>query len=461
MPGRILIIDDVATNRIVLKARLAAAAYQVELSAGAQDALRLGRAQLPNLVLIGGSMPTNTALDLCRALRALPGAATLPIVLLGDTSDRAIRLSALEAGVDAFLDPLPPVGVMLARIRNLLRRDAAEKDLMRHQADAGAFGFAEAAGGFASPGQIALIAPSVAIGMHWRNALRPLLRDRIEVMDPTHALSELNNTRHPDAILIAPDADASGAALGLLSDLRCRNETHRAAILMLMDHVDPMLGIMALDLGVTDLVETGFDAVEMALRLRRELARKTLGDRCRNALQDGLRLASIDPLTGLHNRRFAMSELERIVTKSVQTNSDFAVMMLDLDRFKRINDTYGHAAGDTVLAEVSRRMGACLRDGDLLARIGGEEFLAVTRQCSASDAAYTAERLRKAVSVTPVRLKDGQEISVTLSIGLVLGGPRGLQNECDPARLIDIADKALYSAKADGRNQITVHRTAA
>ena len=208
------------------------------------------------------------------------------------------------------------------------------------------------------------------------------------------------------------------------------------------------------------LTNDGFDSREIALLLRREMSRKSQNDRRRAALQKSLQLASIDPLTGLFNRRYALDQLDKIALGAVKNGETYAVMVLDLDRFKRVNDLYGHSTGDIVLQEVSARMAGCLRRNDFLARIGGEEFLAVIRTCDLVAAQKAAERLRKIVADTPVLLPDGENsVHMTVSIGVVMGGD--INQPGDPATLVDLADRGLYVAKADGRNQVTVCETAA
>lgn len=460
MPGRVLIVDDRMTSRIDLLARLSPAAYDLIPSHDMKSALTAARKQLPDLILLAANLPKGEAYTLARSLRALPGGSCLAIAMIGDTSDRALRLAALEAGADAFLLTHMRADILLARVRNLLRRGGSDRELLLNET--AQYGFGEPSQqAFASPGQITLIAPSVETGLQWRKRLLPLLRDRIDVLKADHALAELNASSQPDAIVIATDPDGRDGALRLLSDLRCRADTQRAAIILVQSQPDPEAAIMALDLGVDDLVDTGFDCVEMVLRLRRELARKAQSDRCRNALQDGLRLAATDPLTGLFNRRYAMAELQRILHDPAEVQAGFAILAMDLDRFKRINDTFGHGAGDAVLTEVSRRMSECVRAGDFLARIGGEEFLAVIRTCDATEAARTAERLRRMVSDQPVVISQNTSVEVTLSIGLVQCGADPTGTHSDPAQLINLADKALYAAKTEGRNQVCLHRHAA
>ncbi len=177
-------------------------------------------------------------------------------------------------------------------------------------------------------------------------------------------------------------------------------------------------------------------------------------------MQDSLRLALIDPLTGLHNRRYALPRLAAIAAQAAEAGTDFAVMVVDLDRFKQVNDLHGHGAGDQVLVEVSRRLAANLRGSDLLARIGGEEFLVVLPDTGMTDARQIAERLCAAVDERPIRLATGLGLTVTVSIGVAVargsaGGPGRVE------AVVEQADLALLESKGSGRNQVTFRRSAA
>jgi len=461
MAGRILIADDVMTNRIILKARLGAAAFITLQATSPAEVLSIAQSEIPDLILLSDTLCENDSLELCTQLRAMPQTNDIPLVVMSHDQSRDMRLRALAAGVDAVLPCLPNDAILRARIGNLLRRRAAERELSRSGDQTAAFELAEMPQtAFTPPGQIALIAPTLADGLKWRNGLSSKLRDRISVIDPAHAMIELDGEPPADAIVIAERPDKPGEAIQLLSDLRCHSETLRAATIVVQADPNQKRAIMALNLGANDLVENGFDAEEMALILRRELKRKAENDSRRAALKDGLRLAATDPLTGLYNRRFALRQLSSIAKTAPERGEQYAVMVIDLDRFKRINDLYGHASGDAVLTEIADRMTSCLRRDDFLARIGGEEFLAVIRSADLEIAQVAAERLRRVVANQPVCLPDGKGYEqMTMSIGLVIGGTPDMPS--DPAALIDLADRGLYIAKADGRNQVTVHESAA
>jgi two-component system cell cycle response regulator len=219
---------------------------------------------------------------------------------------------------------------------------------------------------------------------------------------------------------------------------------------MVLPEGDSERAAIALDLGASDILYEPVDTQELAIRIRAQLGRKRQADRLRASLRAGLELAARDSLTGLHNRRYALYQLERMIARP---GRGVAVMMLDLDHFKAINDTHGHVAGDEVLRLVSRRLRAQLRSGDLVARIGGEEFLVALPDSDRAAALDCAERLRRAISETPFDIGGGGSVTVTLSVGLALSPSGSAEN---PAALIDRADRALYGSKADGRDQVTL-----
>lgn len=161
-------------------------------------------------------------------------------------------------------------------------------------------------------------------------------------------------------------------------------------------------------------------------------------------------LMTTDGLTSVHNKRYLLETLEREVHQSSRAGTPLCVMMLDLDKFKSINDMHGHLAGDAVLVEFASRVKSVLRSGDLLARYGGEEFVMLLTRTSIQDAVQIAERVRQLTAATPVSFED-KEIPVTVSIGICCND--GTQN-IDPSELIARADEKLYFAKNSGRNQV-------
>ena len=458
MSGRILIADDLVTSRLVLRVKLASARYEVLQADTADEAYEMARRASPDLILIDDRLDGGRGLDLCRRLKRETATQDLPVIVLSPGGDGARRLAALHAGADESLSkPIDDVA-LLARVRSLLRARETWQELRRRRTTAAAFGFAEDAAPFRRPGRVALVCEDAEAGGRWRGGLAPLLPDRVDLMTPDEALDNASAPAPADLFVIPDGVSCHGGGLGLLSNLRSRAGTRHSAIVFVHDRADPSAGATALDMGANDLLETGADPGELAIRARTQLRRKRESDRLRASVEQGLKLAATDPLTGLYNRRYAMAYLDRVGREAATAKKPFTVMLADLDWFKRINDTHGHAAGDAVLAGVAARLRDNLRGEDLVARIGGEEFLIALPDTPLDRAAPAAGRLCRLIGGRPIRVPgSGAEIAVTMSIGVAVGGTPGESVE----GLIDRADRALYRAKADGRNKVDVSRSAA
>lgn len=158
-----------------------------------------------------------------------------------------------------------------------------------------------------------------------------------------------------------------------------------------------------------------------------------------------------DPLTGLYNVRYFRKRLEEEVIEAHRHQSPLSLIYFDLDHFKRVNDSYGHSVGDEVLIAVSRAASDVLRQHEVLARVGGEEFVGLLPRCTKADAKITAERLRTEIAATAVKIDRGKNIAVTVSLGVA-----DLAETDDSKTLYAKADSALYQAKARGRNRVHV-----
>jgi len=162
-------------------------------------------------------------------------------------------------------------------------------------------------------------------------------------------------------------------------------------------------------------------------------------------------LSNTDPLTGIYNRRFFMDSAAKQMDRVNRINSEAFVILFDLDRFKKINDNYGHHAGDVVLNDIAARVTGMLRSYDLFARYGGEEFIIFTADIDKASVICLAERIRADIADTPVK-SDGIHISITASFGIAPAAP---VNNLEAA--IAFADNAMYEAKAAGRNRVVFH----
>lgn len=202
--------------------------------------------------------------------------------------------------------------------------------------------------------------------------------------------------------------------------------------------------IEALDCGADDLLRKPYQPMELHARLR--VASRTV------ALQrEMLRTALTDALTQIANRRAFMDGLDREVARAKRHGSTLSVVMVDIDHFKQVNDTYGHAAGDRVICATAATLGSQFRKSDFVGRVGGEEF-AVYLTGTASDMAVSlAERTRRALTETQISVTDDCALQVTASLGVAELSPDDLTAD----DVLQRADKALYGAKEAGRNRVS------
>ena len=246
-------------------------------------------------------------------------------------------------------------------------------------------------------------------------------------------------------------ADVDG--LRLCSQLRSLERTRLLPILVIVDPEDNARLLRGLDLGVNDYLVRPVDRNEMLARVRTQVRRKRFADRLRDNVQLTMEMAITDGLTGLHNRRYLERHLVTLMGKAVSRSKQLSVLLLDIDHFKLINDTHGHAAGDEVLRDFARRVRTVVRNVDLACRLGGEEFVIVMPDTDTALAALVGDRIRRKIAAEPFSLGEGMpEGEVTVSVGVSsLVGP-----DDTPEDLLKRADQALYEAKRAGRNRVSV-----
>lgn len=208
--------------------------------------------------------------------------------------------------------------------------------------------------------------------------------------------------------------------------------------------------IDGLDAGADDYITKPFVAQELEVRLRVGSRILALQQSLQEALEKQSYQARHDPLTGILNHREILNILEKEINRSERQGNSLAVIMGDLDYFKKVNDTYGHVAGDAVLVEVANRMRHNIRTYDSIGRYGGEEFLLVLPNCAAQEAMLIANRILDNISKEPVMF-NSTPIPITISLGLAV---KEVGEILATADLVQAADTALYQAKKNGRNRI-------
>jgi diguanylate cyclase (GGDEF)-like protein len=277
--------------------------------------------------------------------------------------------------------------------------------------------------------------------------------DVVSAEDGTRALQELDRDDPPRLALldwIMPGYDGAE----ICRELRQRKSKAYPNLILLCSKESKQNIVQGLESGADDYLTKPFDAEELKARLRASQRILELEDRLVEARESMRFQATHDLLTSLWNRGVISELLVREIGRSRRERNCTAVMMCDIDHFKSVNDSFGHAAGDDVLREVSRRLQTSVRSYDMVGRYGGEEFLVVLNKCDPASSVARAENLRSVIFSRPVQLPAGP-LSVSISIGLALSNDFP---KCDVEELLLQADKALYAAKAAGRNCVRIAR---
>ena len=446
MPHTILVADSAADRRIALQATLARGHYVCRTASDAAELIATARANPTDLILCDTACdrPCGVGSFLTRLRSATE--ASIPVVALTASDTTDARLAALRSGADAVLPRSAPGPLVLARIRSLLRNADTASALLARNSTVQALGLADPGAAYEMPASIALVADEHARAEIWAETVNLGQTATCKPLTLDQALTGLETSGPCDVIVIEAPLSHPGDAISLLADLRARAATRHAEVSVVHDRADIETATTALDVGASDLVMAGFRPDELSLRIRALVRRKREADTLRASLDQSLRLAVEDPLTGLYNRRYAMAHAERLS----RSEKGYCVVLADIDRFKSINDSLGHAAGDAVLVEVARRLRDNVRSVDLVARIGGEEFLIFLPGSDPTAAENAAVRLCEVIRKTPISLGRGEDpIHVTASFGVAEAESgetlKGVLNH---------ADTALYGAKAAGRDTV-------
>jgi len=453
MSARILVVDDNPANRKLLEARLTAEYFEVVSASGGFEALEICEQGRCDIVLLDVMMPGMDGFEVCRRLKAGTRTAHLPVVMVTALDQPADRVRGLDAGADDFITkPIDEVH-LIARVRSLARLKMVIDELRQRAAAAVALGMPERFDGDklqgADRGRLLLVEDRASSAYRLQEALAP----RFEVVVEANAQEAMFRAAEEafDVVIVSlglRDFDA----LRLAGHIRALERTRHLPILMIADLDDRPRVLRGLELGVNDWLSRPVDRNELLARVRTQLRLKRYAEHLRQQVEQSIELALVDPLTGLNNRRFLENQLNGLIETAKRERQPLALLVFDIDHFKKVNDTYGHDAGDDVLKAFADRLRAIVRRGDLLCRMGGEEFLILMPNVSGAVATKVAERARKAIEEVPFLVQNGAEsIVVTTSIGVA-----ERRDGVDPAEIYHRADKALYQAKSDGRNRVAV-----
>ena len=452
MTARVLVVDDVPANVKLLEARLSAEYFDVITAYNGAEALAVCERAECDIVLLDVMMPDMDGFDVCRRLKSNPATHHIPVVMVTALDQPSDRVKGLEAGADDFLTKPVSDVALLSRVRSLVRLKMVTDELRMRAVTSREIGIEsperEAIADTGRQGRVLIVDD------------RPSSYERIQATLSTEQTVEVE-PEPGEALFRAAEGDydmlivslglQNFDALRLCSQVRSLERTRGLPILAIAEPDNMARLTRGLEIGINDYLVRPIDKNEMLARVRTQIKKKRYTERLRDNVQMSIEMAITDPLTGLFNRRYMETHLASLVEQAANRGKPIAVLILDIDFFKSVNDGHGHDAGDDVLREFALRIRKSIRNIDLACRYGGEEFVIVMPETDMAVAMVVAERLRRRIANEPFAIQNGSNsLDVTISVGLA--------DLCEPsdnaATILKRADQALYRAKRDGRNRV-------
>ncbi|HEY0220157.1 MAG TPA: PleD family two-component system response regulator [Afipia sp.] len=452
MSARVLVVDDVLANVKLLEARLSAEYFDVVTASCGTQALEICERAECDIVLLDVMMPDIDGFEVCRRLKSNPRTHFIPVVMVTALDSPSDRVRGLDAGADDFLTKPVSDVVLIARVRSLTRLKMMTDELRMRAITSHEIGVQSpernAVADTGRGGRILLVDDRVAS----YERLAPVLATEHHVdvePNPSEALFHAADGNY-DLLIVSLGLE-NYDGLRLCSQARSLERTRSVPILAISDADNNARLLRGLEIGVNDYLLRPVDKNELLARARTQIRKRRYTDHLRDNVQNSIEMAITDGLTGLHNRRYLESHIGTLAEQASSRGKPLALMILDIDHFKLINDGYGHDAGDDVLREFAVRIRKSIRGIDLAARYGGEEFVIVMPETDLHVAGLVAERLRQSIAGEGFSIEKGtRRIDVTISIGIAT-----LDNKGEPVSdVLKRADQALYRAKHDGRNRV-------
>ncbi|MAZ76157.1 MAG: PleD family two-component system response regulator [Micavibrio sp.] len=452
MSARVLVVDDILPNVKLLEAKLASEYYDVLTATSGQEALERVKVDSPDIILLDVMMPGMDGFEVCEIIKSDPEYAHIPVVMVTALTDATDRVRGLEAGADDFLSkPLNDTALM-ARVRSLVRLKMTVDEWRARETTASQLGVIdETPTVMGEPVENANILVVEDLDFEHEKITSTLAQDNDDVVivsNGPEAMEQVNNKEF-DLLIVSLNLETEDG-LRLCSHLRSSEKTRSIPILMVAEDGDMSRIAHGLEIGAHDYILRPIDSNELLARVRTQIRRKRFQERLRASYEVSLSMALIDPLTSLYNRRYFEVHLQKMLQQAKRNNKQMCLLIMDIDHFKAVNDTYGHGVGDEILKEFGVRVQDKLRSFDLVARFGGEEFVAILPDVSEEVAHIVAERLRASIADEPFKCAapEGQ-VDVSVSIGGTLVQP---DSTATVEELLKRADDSLYKAKEQGRN---------
>ena len=451
MSARVLVVDDILPNVKLLEAKLTSEYYDVLTATNGEEALVIVEKDNPDLILLDVMMPGMDGFEVCTRIKQNPRLAHIPVVMVTALTDTEDKVRGLESGADDFLTKPINDTALMARVRSLVRLKMTTDEWRVRENTANQLGVVEGASNVMTESVADAKILMIEDKDYEERKIIETIKEDTSTIIPVHSGLEVMEKiaeDNFDLLIISLNLENEDG-LRLCSHLRSNEKTRSTPILMIGEEQDMERIASGLEIGAHDYILRPVEKNELLARVRTQIRRKRFQERLRSSYEISLSMALTDSLTGLYNRRYLEVHLDKLLEKNRNDRKSMAVLMIDIDHFKAVNDTYGHNVGDEILKIFAQRLKDGLRPTDLIARLGGEEFTVILPDVTEDRAYMVAERLRRAIAKDPITCStDDGCLNITTSIGgaLIDYEPHTVQEA------LERADKVLYSAKDSGRN---------
>jgi two-component system cell cycle response regulator len=448
----ILIVDDEEDIRVNLETSLGAEGYKTVLAASGEEALKLARSMAPDVALVDIMMPDMDGYELCRKLKADESTKAIMIVFASALRKTQNKVDGLDMGADDYVTKPFNMPELLAKLRALFRARESNRQLGRlvdFSRSVNALERSAIADAVMEWVPKILCAERFSVFLiDWEESAFRILahnhdeKDMDDLFIPMAASPLMLDTVKSGGEIVVGDFASSKYSAGVRARAKY-GDTH--ALCSPVELGTEVFGAINLNGNAKGF----FDRQDLnVVRLVSETLAAAVGNHLRHEQMN--KLAITDGLTRLFNHRYFQERLAQEFERAKRFSQDLSLILMDIDFFKRVNDTYGHPVGDTVLKAVASRISSHLRKIDLTARYGGEEFAMLLPQTNIEMAMEVAERIREDMASNPVETDKGS-LTVTISLGVCATSAHGVTRAAD---LVRKADEALYAAKKDGRNMV-------
>lgn len=451
MTARVLVVDDVEFNVKLLDTKLKQDYYQVFTASNGKEAIDQAKAIKPDIILMDVMMPEMDGFEATKIIKSDPELSFIPIIIVTALNAQEDKVMGLESGADDFLTKPINDHALMTRLKSLVRLKVMDDELRLRDQTGREFGVT----------QIDEEAKNQLSGAHvlvidddepqFKKISDKLATKGVITTRSENILSLMDGSDTTDySLIIVSTLLLADDGLRFCSAIKSHDKYRHTPVLILVDESDEETLTRGLDLGVNDYLISPVEQNELMARCITQIKRKNYQEQLKQNYLSSIQQSVTDGLTGLYNRRYLETHIRNMLDRPQFAPGTVALLMIDMDHFKMVNDTYGHQTGDAVLKELSNRITKTLRITDLCARYGGEEFVIILTAVNKEFTLTIAERIRSLVEATPFRIPvEPFEISRSISVGCSM-----LKDGDNLDTLLARADKNLYEAKETGRNKV-------